>query len=192
VLREVVEEDPGAEVALRALDVLGEQRLVTGDAELALEGDAAVAFEQGLYALEIGEYAAAAEAFARARAVQDAGLLAFYEGFARQSHGDVRGAIRAYLDAREELADNDVLLNNLGFAQLQVGRIDLALETLRAAVAANAGNAQAQLNLGLIHYQLGDFGAALSRFEEALAIAPELGEGVMPFVEEARRRSTAP
>ncbi|MBA2666168.1 MAG: tetratricopeptide repeat protein [Trueperaceae bacterium] len=189
VLEEVVAEDAENEAALRALDVLEEQRLVTGDADLALEGDAAIAFEQGLYALEVGEYAAAAEAFARARSLQDAGLLAFYEGFARQNHGDVRGAITAYTAAREELADNDVLLNNLGFAQLQVGRIDLALDALQGAVAANPANAQAQLNLGLIHYQVGNFTDALTRFEEAVRLAPELEESVGPFVEEARRRS---
>jgi tetratricopeptide (TPR) repeat protein len=191
ILREVVDEDPGAAVAARALDVLEEQRLVGGDAALALEGDAAVAFEQGLYALEVGEYAGAAAAFARARAVQDAGLLAFYEGFALQSQGDVRGAITAYLAAREELGDNDVLLNNLGFAHLQVGRIDLALDALRAAVAANADNAQAQLNLGLIHYQIGNFAEALVRFERAIAVSPELADSVTPFIEEAQRR-TAP
>jgi tetratricopeptide (TPR) repeat protein len=188
-LRAVIDEDPGAEVAVRALTVLEEQRRVAGDDALRLEGEAAVAFEQGLYALETGDFASAAASFAQARSLQEAGLLAFYEGFARQRQGDSRGAIAAYTAALEELGDNDVLLNNLGFAQLQVGRLDLALETLRASVTANPDNALAQLNLGLTYYGLGNFAAALERFEAAVDLAPELEETAAPFIDESRRRS---
>jgi tetratricopeptide (TPR) repeat protein len=188
VLEGVVAEDAGAEVAARSLEVLAEQRLIGTDADLRLEGEAAEAFEQGLYALELGQYAAAAAAFARARSLGDAGLLAFYEGYALQGQGDVRGAIRAYGAARLTLGDNDVLLNNLGFAQLQVGRLDLALEALRAAVAANEQNAQAQLNLGLTYYQLGNFAEAVARFDRAVALAPELEAAAATFIADARRR----
>jgi tetratricopeptide (TPR) repeat protein len=190
VLTQVLAEAPDFAAAERALRALEEQRLVAGEADLALQGEAAEAFEQGLHALELGEFGAAAAAFGRARSFGDAGLLAFYEGFALQNHGDVRGAISAYTAARAELGDNDVLLNNLGFAQLQVGRIDLALDALRAAVAANDRNPQALLNLGFTHYQLGQFDEALRRFEQAIALAPELEEAAGPFVEDARRRRT--
>jgi tetratricopeptide (TPR) repeat protein len=191
VLSDVLAEAPEYVPAERALRSLEERQAVAGAADVALTGDASVAFEQGLHALERGEFAAAAAAFGRARAVQDSGLLAFYQGFALQNHGDVRGAISAYTVARRDLGESDVLLNNLGFAQLQIGRLDLALESLRAAVAANARNAQALLNLGFTHYQIGQYAEALRRFEEAVALAPDLEAPAAPFIEEARRR-TAP
>ena len=130
VLGAVVQDAPDATLAARALALLDEQGRVAGDVALELGADAAAAFERGLTALELGEFDRAAEAFAEARSVEDAGLLAFYEGYARQRAGDPRSAIAAYEAARAVLGDQDVLLNNLGYAHLQVGRFDRALDTL--------------------------------------------------------------
>jgi tetratricopeptide (TPR) repeat protein len=190
VLEQVVAESPDLALASRALGVLEQQARIVGDDEaLALEGDAAVAFEQGLSALETGDWSMAAAGFATARESTDAGLLAFYHGYALQRAGDSRAAIAAYGDARESLGDNDILLSNLGFAHLQLGRLDLALEALEAAVASNPGNAQAHFNLGLAEFGVARFVAAVASFERAVELAPELAQTAEPFLFEARRRS---
>jgi tetratricopeptide (TPR) repeat protein len=177
------------DVAARGLAVIREQQRLLAGGGLTLSAAAAEAFEQGLYALETGDAAAAQGAFARARALQDVGVLAFYEGYARQIGGDPRGAIAAYEAARVDLGTSDVLLNNLGYAQLQVGRLDLALATLRTAVALAPGNALAHLNLGLVHYGLTRFPEAVASFETALGIDPSLRESVADVLADARRRS---
>jgi tetratricopeptide (TPR) repeat protein len=178
-------------LAARGLAVLQEQgQIDEGAAVAAIRGEAAEAFEQGLYALEIGDLPAARDAFGRARSLQDVGVVAFYEGYTRQMLGDPRGAIASYQAARGDLGDNDVLLNNLGYAQLQVGRLDLALETLRTAVTVNPGNARAHLNLGLAHYGLARFVDAVASFDAALAIDPSLAANAGPTIEDARRRAS--
>ena len=151
--------------------------------------EAAAAFERGLTALELGEFPRAAEAFAEARALQEAGLLAFYEGYARQRAGDPRSAIGAYEAARAVLGDRDVLLNNLGYAHLQVGRFDRALETLTAAVAANPDNARAHLNLGLTYYASSRFRDAVASFDRALELDPSLQSSAADAIADARQRA---
>jgi len=190
VLEAVRAEAPDVTLAARALNVLEQQRRIVGDDDaLALEGDAAVAFEQGLSALESGDWVTAADGFARARTHGDAGLLAFYQAYALQRSGDQRAAIAAYGDARDLLGDNDVLLSNLGFAHLQLGRFDLALDALQAAVASNPENPQAHFNLGMAQLGVARFVEAAASFERTVALAPELAASVEPFLAEARRRS---
>ncbi len=190
VLEAVRSEAPDLALAGRALTVLEQQRRIVGDDDaLALEGDAAVAFEQGLSALESGDWVTAADGFARARTYGDAGLLAFYQAYALQRAGDQRAAIAAYRDARDQLGDNDVLLSNLGFAHLQLGRFDLALDALQAAVASNPENPQAHFNLGMAQLGVARFVEAAASFERTVALAPELTASVEPFLAEARRRS---
>lgn len=190
VLAAVSADAPDLALADRALSVLEQQaRIVPDDAALALQGEAAVAFEQGLSAFETGDWLRAADGFARARSHGDAGLLAFYEGYALQRLGDSRGAVVAYRDARELLGENDVLLSNLGFAHLQLGRLDLALEVLQAAIDSNPANPQAHFNLGLAYFGVARFVEAVVSLERAVELAPELTETAEPFLAEARRRS---
>ncbi len=190
VLEAVVAEAPDVALASRALSVLEQQARIVGDDDaLVLEGDAAVAFEQGLAALEAGDWVRAADDFGRAREFTEAGLLAFYQGYALQRVGDSRAAIDAYRVARELLGENDIVLSNLGFAHLQVGRLDLALEVLQAAVASNGSNAQAHFNLGLAYFGIARFVEAVASFELAVELSPELADTAAPFLAEARRRS---
>ncbi len=191
VLTSVLQEAPEAALATRALALLDEQGRLMGEDEgdLELGTEAAAAFERGLTALELGEFARAADAFAEARAIEEAGLLAFYEGYARQRAGDPRTAIAAYTAARAELGDQDVLLNNLGYAHLQVGRFDRALETLTAAVAANPSNARAHLNLGLTYYASSRFGEAVAAFDRALELDPTLEASAADAIADARERA---
>jgi tetratricopeptide (TPR) repeat protein len=179
-----------ADYARRVLAVLGQQDRLMGGGRVALNATAGAAFEQGLYALEAGDMVAARDAFIRSREAQNEGFLAFFEGYTRQLLGDARGAIAAYNAARPALGSNAVLLNNLGFAQLQVGRYDLALEVLQEAVAVDSGNARALFNLGLTYYGLGRFTQAVRAFDAALAIDPSLERSASAAIEEARRRAT--
>ena len=199
MLREVVAEGAAADVdertadaallAARALSVLEEQRRIAGDDAEALSPEAAEPFQQGLYALERGDLAAARDAFARSRAAQETGVVAFYEGYVLQLLDDPRGAIAAYEAARAALGGSDILLNNLGYAHLQVGRLDLALVSLREAIAANPSNARAHLNLGLAYYGLARFGDAVASFDTALALEPALAATAGEVIDEARRRA---
>lgn len=190
VLEAVLAERPGLVLANRALSTLEQQaRITADDAAVALDGAAAVAFEQAMSALERGDWVLAASGFAEARSITDAGLLAFYQGYALQRAGDQRGAIGAYDEARAQLGDNDVLLSNLGFAHLQLGRLDRALEALQLAVERNPANAQAHFNLGMAQFGIARFVDAIASFERAVELAPELSESAAPFVAESRRRS---
>jgi tetratricopeptide (TPR) repeat protein len=190
VLESVLAESPELTLAGRALNLLEQQERIVGDeGALVLDGEAAVAFEQGLSALEIGDWVQAADGFTRARELGDAGLLAFYQGYSLQRAGDSRAAIDAYRAARASLGDNDVLLSNLGYAHLQVGRLDLALEALQAAVASNPANAQAHFNLGLTYFGIARFIEAIDSLEHAVELAPDLSETAAPFLAESRRRS---
>ncbi len=190
MLQAVLDEAPDFELVARALALLEEQNQIAGTTgATALEPEAAVAFEQGLFALEVGDYVAAGGAFARARDVQDAGILAFYQGYALHRLGDVRGAIMAYQAAQAEMGNSDILLNNLGYAHTQVGRFDLALVTLRQALAINPQNALAHFNLGLALYGSERFGDAVTAFDTALALQPSLESVAGPYVEDARLRA---
>jgi tetratricopeptide (TPR) repeat protein len=179
-----------ADYARRALAVLSEQsQVIDGALRVALSAEASAAFEQGLYALEQNDLAAARDAFVRARGLQDVGFIAFYEGYTRQLLGDPRGAMVAYQAARPGLGANPVLLNNLGFAQLQVGRLDLAIETLREAVMLDEQNARAHFNLALTYYGLSRFPDAVASFDRALALDPSLQRSAAAVIEESRRRA---
>jgi tetratricopeptide (TPR) repeat protein len=179
-----------ADYARRALAVLSEQsQVLNASSRVALAAEASAAFEQGLYALEQNDLTTARDAFIRARSVQDEGFIAFYEGYTRQMLGDPRGAMAAYQAARSGLGANPVLLNNLGFAQLQVGRLDLALETLREAVAVDGENARAHFNLALTYYGLSRFVDAAASFDRALALDASLERSAAGVIEESRRRA---
>jgi tetratricopeptide (TPR) repeat protein len=199
ILQRVIERSAGAidarsfeaaDYARRALAVLTEQsQVIDGAQRVALSAAASAAFEQGLYALEQNDVVAARDAFIRARNLQDVGFIAFYEGYTRQLLGDPRGAMVAYQAARPGLGANPVLLNNLGFAQLQVGRLDLALDTLREAVLLDGQNARAHFNLALTYYGLSRFPDAVASFDRALALDPSLQGSAAAVIEESRRRA---
>ena len=190
VLEDVIAERPGLVLANRALASLEQQARIVGDDQaVALEGPSAIAFEQAMSALERGDWVLAASGFADARSGTDAGLVAFYQGYALQRAGDARGAIEAYREARTQLGDNDVLLSNLGFAHLQLGRLDLALEVLLVAVERNPTNPQAHFNLGMAQFGIARFVDAIASFERAVELAPELSDDAAPFLAESRRRS---
>lgn len=191
VLSRALELDPENALAQRSVSILEQQSQLTGDSDVTFTEEAGVAFQQGLYALDVGDAVAARDAFTRALEAQEGNALAaFYRGYAKQLTGDDRGAIADYQTALESLPESDIVLNNLGYAYLQTGRVDLALEHLRGAVAANDGNAQAHLNLGLAYLTLQNHEQALAQFERAVELDPALGPTLEQLIASTRERTT--
>ncbi|HZJ08447.1 MAG TPA: tetratricopeptide repeat protein, partial [Trueperaceae bacterium] len=186
-LRRALELDESNALARRSLSLLEQQRSLTGDAEIQFSEEAGVAFQQGLYALNANDYGAAAKAFARSREVDENPLAAFYHGYAKQLSGDTRGALADYEVALEAFPDSDIVLNNIGYAHLQLGRYDLALQNIRRAVEANPDNAQARLNLGLVHYALRQYEQAITELEAAVELDADLAGTVEDLIAAARQ-----
>lgn len=189
-LERALEIDPEDEQAQRALRRLEERLEVAGDAQMELDAEAMRLFDDGMLALEQQRFDDAEQAFARAREVAPGEpLLAFYHGNALQRGGQPRAALEAYEPALEAFGDSGTVLNNIGFAHLQLGRYDRALPMLRSAVEAAPDNARAHLNLGLTYYAIRRFDEALARFERALELEPELEPSIAEARERARRLS---
>ncbi|HEX7021346.1 MAG TPA: tetratricopeptide repeat protein [Trueperaceae bacterium] len=168
--------DPKLALAKQAKDLISQQQNLTGGQAVALEGEAAAAFQRGLASLEQGDARNALMQFSHALDLQDNGLIAFYKGYALQLTGDLRGAVKAYQRALEEYPDSDIVLNNLGLAQRNLGRYDLALQHFRDAVEANPDNPDAQLNLGLTNFELGRYQEAAAALQEAIRINPSFAD----------------
>ncbi|HEX7004680.1 MAG TPA: tetratricopeptide repeat protein [Trueperaceae bacterium] len=185
-LERALELDPDNEAARRAMSLLEQQRQIVGDDAIAFEGEAASEFQRGLYALESDDPGTAARAFARAFELSGHPLAAFYHGYSLHRSGEIRQALEPYEVALEAYPESDTVLNNLGYAQLQLGRFDLALQTLSRAVEANSENTSAHINLGLTYYGLGRFDDALEQWEQAIAIDPSLEDDLAQIRERAR------
>lgn len=187
VLQRSLELAPNNALASRSLELLGQQREITGG-DVVLEEEAGVAFQQGLASLDQHDYASAVAAFGRSREQQETGLAAFYQGYARQLLGDTRAATQDYQVALEAFPDSDIVLNNLGYAQMELGRFDLALDYLGRAVAANPENAQAQLNLGLAYFAVQRYEDALTHFANAGSLDPQIAPTTERLIDEVRAR----
>lgn len=188
-LNQALSIQPNLSLAQRGLSFLKQQRQLTGGADVSFTADAGRAFQQGIYALEVQDYQAAAEAFKRTRQLDDNGLAAFFEGYALQLTGDPRSAVADYQEALKSFPKSDIVLNDLGYAHLQLGRYDLALEQLDKAVSANPDNAQAHLNLGLTYYGLGRYGDAVKEFDTAVKLDPNLQSTVSQVRQDAQKKA---
>jgi tetratricopeptide (TPR) repeat protein len=187
-LDRALELDPQSELAARARSLLDQQQRIIGDDAPSFEGEAAAAFEQGLFALETDEPGSAAASFARAFELSDHPLAAFYQGYSLHRSGRIRDALAPYRVALEAYPESDTVLNNLGYAQLQLGRLDLALDLLRRAAAANDRNPNVHVNLGLTFYGLGRYQDALAAWDQAVAIDPGLADDLADIRGRAEER----
>jgi Flp pilus assembly protein TadD len=181
--------DPNNELAKNASQLSGEQQAITGGQAVDLNPEVQGVFEQGQSKLASGDFAGALADFQQARALQDNGLIAFYEGFALQNLERVREAVPAYERALQDYPDSDTVLNNLGYAYILLGRYDLALDTLNKAVAAEPDNAQANLNLGLTYYNLNRFAEAVTYFDTALQLQPQQPDYVQQVITDAKTKA---
>ncbi|MEJ2667814.1 MAG: tetratricopeptide repeat protein [Deinococcales bacterium] len=180
---------PGLTLAQRGLGFLQQQRTLTAGAQVSFSAEAGAAFQQGIYALEVQDYPTAVQAFQRSRKLDENGLSAFFEGYALQLTGDPRSAVANYETALKTFPDSDIVLNDLGYAHLQLGRYDLALTQLQKAIAANPKNAQAHLNLGLTYYGLGRYSDALKEFDEAVKLDPNLSSSIAKVRQDAKQKA---
>lgn len=181
--------DPKQATALQAKGLLEEQVNIVGGQPVELSADASNLFSQGQNALTEGDYERAATLFMQARAFDDNGLIAFYEGYSLYFSGQTRQAVPAFTAALTAFPNSDIILNNLGLAQIELGRLDLALEHLNQAIELNPSNDQAHLNLGLAYYQLNDFAQAISAWETATSLNPALNDSVADLLADAREKS---
>lgn len=183
--------DPNNELAQNAKQLLNEQQSITGGQGVALNADAQAAFEQGQGQLANGDIEGALASFKQVRTLQDNGLAAFYEGYTLQQLGGgrIREAVPAYQRALQDYPDSDIILNNLGYAYIQTGRYDLALDNLNRALAINANNVNANLNLGLTNYNLGRYADAVKAFDAALALEPNQPELVQRVYADAKAKA---
>jgi tetratricopeptide (TPR) repeat protein len=188
-LEKALKAQPKLAIAERGLSFLKQQRQLTGGAQIAFSGEAGAAFQQGIYALEVQDYATAVQAFQRARKLDDNGLAAFFEGYAQQLTGDPRSAVDSYQVALKAFPESDIVLNDLGYAHLQLGRFDLALVQLDKALKVNPENAQAHLNLGLTYYGLGRYQEAVGEFDQAVKLDPNLQTTVAQVRQQAQQKA---
>ena len=175
-LDEALRLEPELEGAQQARQLITQNQALTKGEPIDLEPEAATLFNDGLAALEADDVATAEQNFSQALEVQNDGLLAFYQGYARQLQGDLRNAVTSYEQSLEALPESAPVLNNLGFAYFRLGRFDRAIEYIERAIAANPENAEAQLNLGLIYYDLERYAQAVGPLERAVQLRPELAE----------------
>lgn len=181
--------DPSLDFAAQARAIIEQEQAVTGgDATFGSE-EANAAYASGIEALNTGDFLGARNAFARARELDDNPLFAFYEGYASYFAGNSRDAVAAYTAALAGFPDSDIVLNNLGLAQLDIGRFDLAIESLERARSLNENNANARLNLGLAYYEVSRYGDALREWEAAIALDSSLQSAVESRLADARARA---
>ncbi len=188
-LEKALKAQPNLAVAQRGLSFLKQQRQLTGGQQVAFTAEAGAAFQQGIYALEVQDYQTALQAFQRARKLDDNGLSAFFEGYAQQLNGDPRSAVVNFQTALKAFPNSDIVLNDLGYAHLQLGRYDLALPEFSDAIKANPNNAQAHLNLGLTYYALSRYKEAIQEFDQAVKLDPNLQSSVAQVRKQAQQKA---
>jgi len=95
------------------------------------------------------------------------------------ARGDLPNALACFESAAEIQPQNEVILSHLALAQFRIGQPDLAIATLRRAIAARPTKA-------VLHFQLAQICAQSDRRSEAVA-ALEAGLKHAPYDENARR-----
>lgn len=96
--------------------------------------------------------------------------------------GDLATAIEAYLDLVQLHPDDTKALTSLGFALIQQGSNQQALQHLQRAAALDARSHDAHYMLGILHEAAGDAPQAIRHFETALALAPTLEPAALGLV----------
>ncbi len=93
-------------------------------------------------------------------------------GLAKQSQGDVNGAIKEYTQALELDADNFRAHNNLAAALASQGKLDQAVKHFRHVVRIDPKYAQGRFNLGNALIGMGQLQSAIEQLREAIKLEP--------------------
>jgi tetratricopeptide (TPR) repeat protein len=145
-----------------------------GGARPDTSGEPAGSIEDGETLIERGEWAAAAELFARITAESPDSARAFYYlGLCREQLGDAEAAERNY---REAIRLDGGLLearNNLGLILLEAGDLAGAEAELAAFLEKRPGDAAAHYNYGLVMDAMGRANGAREQLEKAHELDPE-------------------
>ncbi len=176
-------------IAQQGKTQLEEQVQISGGQAIQMNPEASKLFSQGQNALNNRDFTTAASLFSQARSLDDNGLLGFYEGYANYFDGKPRQAVPGFTKALESFPNSDIVLNNLGLVEIELGRLDLALDYLGKATTINPANDQAHLNLGLAHYRLSDYAKAIIEWETALNLNPSLDTTVSDLLADARAKA---
>jgi tetratricopeptide (TPR) repeat protein len=140
-----------------------------------LEPDVRSVLELGLTRLEQGRYAEAVEQLRTAyEASGGDAFVAYHLGSALQRAGFPTDAVRFYEEALPASGGSPQVRNNLGFAWLQSGRFDRALEVFKALVEDAPDFARAHLNLALTYRALSLTEQAEASLATALELDPSL------------------
>lgn len=135
--------------------------------------DIAVLFEKGIAALDVGQYAAAAEIFAQVLARAPAfspGHNAL--GLARAGLGRTAEALASYDAAARADPSSAAPLINRATLLRDMGHLDTALATLDKAVALEPQDPAGHANRGSLLMEMSRPAAAIASFDRALALHP--------------------
>lgn len=100
----------------------------------------------------------------------------FAQAMQALNHGDMLGAQSLLLDLNDHEPGNDTILAALGSLALMAGQVDPAVAYLSQALSINGDNIDANLNLGLVAANSGEFDEALTLMGRAAELAPERSE----------------
>jgi Flp pilus assembly protein TadD len=89
------------------------------------------------------------------------------------ARGDIGVAIPLLKALIAAEPDNATLLQNLGMAYSDQGRLQEAKDLLRQAASLDPNNAQIVIAIGVVHARAGDLASAVATLEQAVRIAPE-------------------
>ncbi|MCH2411100.1 tetratricopeptide repeat protein, partial [Myxococcota bacterium] len=187
-LERALDLDPQSDTATQALSLIKQQNKITAGQPIQLSAKARIHFDRGMFALEQNRWLDAADAFSVAQEMQPIPILSFYQGYALHLSRRHRDAVESYSTAAQTFRESDIVLNNLGYAYLQIGRYDLALINLKKASQLNPSNSSAFLNLGLTQFGLGQYSEALTSWDQAESLNPTLSEGLFNYRIEAEER----
>ncbi|MDR1359774.1 MAG: tetratricopeptide repeat protein [Deltaproteobacteria bacterium] len=134
-------------------------------------------FEKGKSELEAGDHAAARETFSvlTGEFSEDAALMT-HVGEAFLQKGLYADATHYLSGASLLLPDSAHVLNHLGIALRKLGRLDVAEEKFRAALALEDKDPNLYFNLGRLYLDAQKWQSCLECAQAALALDPSLGQ----------------
>lgn len=98
---------------------------------------------------------------------------AFEQATQQHQHGDLQGAIRAYLAILEKHPARVDVRSNLGAAYSALGRYEEAIEQYKRALVIDPENSAIRFNLAVAYYKAAWFGEAATELERFIAATPE-------------------
>src|SRR5216684_975885 len=126
------------------------------------------------YALGLEDYSEAIRLHAEVvRKYPDNALAHYHLGFAEGMMGDRTAEVKEYQRAAALGLRNWDLFLNMGLAQLEVGELDAATESLRRAVLLGENHSESHFNLALVYDRRGLFADAEREMLTSIQLNPD-------------------